>query len=199
MLLFLFLPIYSQETEPPQSSGRFYNKRFASARMGSAFHFSGMARYLAFAVGEGDDVDNLSAFISAIGLASGSIRKTSGNIIAGIAAKRACRNYGRQFDTLEHFSWAFYIGGVSSLSIGIGTSIALSNSRRKMHSRRASVGALITGIAACEILTTIHIINARRITSVLRTAPDNSDQSISLGLSPLITQKGAGLALSFGF
>lgn len=189
LLWALLSPLCAKQDE--KSLTHLLSKRDNSAKVGALFHYTGFLRYSNLLLGE-----YLYEGLGYAGYFSASGRKIHGDIMAGVAASRACRTYNQNFNKAEHFSWKYYIAGVSSYSIGFASLTVL---MRADVPREVGISLYISGITACEILSTIHIIKARRTTKKLLSQVQESNKSIAWSVLPYFTSEGGGVALMVGF
>lgn len=193
LLLLILCTKLSLAVEAPRtvSTIEYLAKREHSTKVGAIFHYTGALRYSNMLL-----LSQLEDDWGYIGYYAASGRKIHGDIMAGVAATRACRMYNKTYSASEEFSWKYYIAGASSYVSGFtGLTLVMGT---KLP-REVGITLFISGITACEILTTIHIIKARRVTkSLLDNAKGNSPK-VSWGVFPTFSDRGGGVSLLFLF
>ncbi len=128
--------------------------------------------------------------VSALGL------KTTGSLMAGIAATRSEREYIRKFGSIheeDQFDWKLYGSGWGFAVLGV----IIQGNASNFTEARNIVG--LTSLVASEVLFTIHTIKAKTVTSKYYKDAKTKSPEFSLGITPTLSKKNAGITVSLHF
>lgn len=179
-LLLFTATLFSQE----MYGSSYYKERQGGAIAGLSMRLVGTGIQYGIALPMAIDAsDEDVGGIIALDLLGGGLAM-AGDITAGVASTRAYRTaYNNlNYDGLKS-TWGLFGGGIAIAAVGGIVNIA---------SEGESSAVLFTAVIS-DILLTAHCIYAVSVSSNTRSTYEKSQKSVSIGVMPVITHKGAGL------